>query len=127
MDMRFISTKTQGGLDYLVGLALILAPMLFGFQNVGGAAVYVPIVLGAALIVYSLLTQYEWGVFKLLSVPYHLALNAAVGALLVLSPFLFGFVNEAPNAWVPHVIVGIVMIIVVLFSQTTTFSNTLKA
>ncbi len=127
MDMRFISTKTQGGLDYLVGLALILAPMLFGFQNVGGAAVYVPIVLGAALIIYSLLTQYEWGVFKLLSVPYHLALNAAVGALLVLSPFLFGFVNEAPNAWVPHVVVGIVMIIVVLFSQTTTFSNTLKA
>jgi len=101
--------------------------MLFGFQNVGGAAVYVPIVLGAALIIYSLLTQYEWGVFKLLSVPYHLALNAAVGALLVLSPFLFGFVNEAPNAWVPHVVVGIVMIIVVLFSQTTTFSNTLKA
>lgn len=127
MDMRFISTKTQGGLDYLVGLALILAPMLFGFQNVGGAAVYVPIVLGAALIVYSLLTQYEWGIFKLLSVPYHLALNAAVGALLVLSPFLFGFVNEAPNAWMPHVVVGIVMIIVVLFSQTTTFSNTSKA
>lgn len=127
MDMRFISTKIQGALDYLVGLALILAPMLFGFQDVGGAAVYVPVVLGAALIVYSLLTRYEWGVFKLLSMAYHLALNAAVGALLVLSPFLFGFVNEAPNAWVPHVIVGIVMIIVVLFSQTTTFTTTSEA
>lgn len=127
MDMRFISTKIQGALDYLVGLALILAPMLFGFQDIGGAAVYVPVVLGAALIVYSLLTQYEWGVFKLLSMTYHLALNAAVGALLVLSPFLFGFVNEAPNAWVPHVVVGIIMIVVVLFSQTTTFSNTSEA
>ncbi len=127
MDMRFISTKIQGALDYLVGLALILAPMLFGFQDIGGAAVYVPVVLGAALIVYSLLTQYEWGVFKLLSMTYHLALNAAVGVLLVLSPFLFGFVNEAPNAWVPHVVVGIIMIIVVLFSQTTTFSNTSEA
>lgn len=127
MDMRFISTKIQGALDYLVGLALILAPMLFGFQDVGGAAVYVPVILGAALIVYSLLTRYEWGVFKLLSMTYHLALNVTVGVLLVLSPFLFGFVNETPNAWVPHVVVGIVMIIVVLFSQTTTFTTTSEA
>ncbi len=127
MDMKFISTKIQGIFDYIIGLALILAPLLFGFQDVGGAAVYVPVVLGAALILYSLLTQYEFGVFKLLSMPYHLAFNAAVGALLVLSPFLLGFVNEAPNAWVPHVIAGIIMIGVVLFSQTTTFSNTLEA
>ena len=124
MDMRFISTKIQGALDYLVGLALILAPMLFGFQDVGGAAVFVPVALGAALIVYSLLTRYEWGVLKLLSMTYHLALNVAVGVLLILSPFLFGFINEVPNTWVPHVVVGIVMIIVVLFSQTTSFTTT---
>jgi hypothetical protein len=35
--MRFISTKTHGVLDYLMGLFLILSPWIFGFAN-GGAA-----------------------------------------------------------------------------------------
>jgi len=37
--MRFIPTKVHGILDYVVGVALIAAPWLFGFANVGGPAV----------------------------------------------------------------------------------------
>jgi hypothetical protein len=118
MDMRFLSTKVHGAIDYIVGLALILAPMIFSFQDIGGAAVYVPIILGVSLIVYSMLTRYEWGVFKLISMYYHMVLDVVVAVLLILSPFLFGFVNEAPKAWLPHVLVGIVFVTVILFSET---------
>ena len=45
--MRFIPTKVHGALDYIVGIALIAAPWLFGFAGVGGAAVIIPVVLGS--------------------------------------------------------------------------------
>jgi hypothetical protein len=124
MEMRFLSTKVHGAIDYIVGLALILAPMIFGFQNIGGAAVYVPIILGASLIIYGLLTRYEWGVFKLISMYYHMVLDVVVAVLLILSPFLFGFINETPNAWLPHVLVGIAFVVIVLFSKTEAYDKT---
>src|SRR5690554_1548903 len=72
--MRFLSTRTHGVLDYLVGALLILAPFIFGFAD-GGAAQWVPIVLGAGAIAYSLVTRYELGAVKLLPMPAHLGLD----------------------------------------------------
>jgi hypothetical protein len=115
--MKFLPTKVHGILDYLVGIALILAPSIFMFSDVGGAAVLIPRLLGVVLIVYSLFTNYEWGVFKVLGMPYHLTIDFLASAFLALSPFLFGFHNDKKAAWVPHVVVGIVVILVVLVSQ----------
>jgi len=70
------------------------------------------------LIVYSLITRYEWGVIKLISMPYHLTIDFLAALFLALSPFLFGFNNKEPNAWLPHVVVGIAVILVVIVSKT---------
>lgn len=117
-SIRFLPTRVHGALDYLVGLALILAPTIFQFADVGGTAVLIPRVLGAVLIVYSLLTRYEWGVVKLISMPYHLMIDFLAALFLALSPFLFGFSNKEPNAWLPHVVVGIAVVVVVIVSKT---------
>jgi hypothetical protein len=116
--IRFLPTKVHGVLDYLVGIALILAPNIFQFSDVGGAAVFVPRALGAILILYSLLTRYEWGILKVVPMPYHLVVDFAASAFLAASPFIFGFISLKPNAWVPHIAVGVVVILVVLVSQT---------
>jgi len=118
MSLRFIPTKVHGVLDYIVALALIFAPLIFGFQSIGGAAVIVPVVLGILLFIYSLLTRYEWGLVKVIAMPVHLMIDIVAAAFLTLSPFLFGFADEPANAWVPHVVVGLVVIVVVLFSKT---------
>ncbi len=118
MSYRFIPTKVHGALDYIVAVALILAPMIFGFSDVGGAAVIVPVVLGIGLILYSLFTKYEWGLIKVLGMPYHLIVDVIASVFLILSPFIFGFNMEAMNAWVPHIVVGIAVILVVIFSET---------
>lgn len=115
--MRFIPTKVHGALDYIVGIALIAAPWLFGFAGVGGAAVIIPIVLGAGLIVYSLFTRYEWGPFGLIPMPVHLVFDVVASLFLALSPWLFGFSGQPLNVWLPHVVVGAAVIVVVLFSQ----------
>src|SRR5919205_3130870 len=101
--MRFIPTKIHGVLDYLVGLLLIAAPYLFGFAT-GGAKQWVPMILGIGAIGYSLLTRYELGLVPVISMPGHLWLDALSGALLAVSPWLFGFSGEVR---LPHVIVGV--------------------
>ena len=119
-SIRFIPTSVHGVLDYLVGIVLIAAPWIFGFAYVGGAAVIVPIVLGIALILYSLVTRYEWGIpgIKFLPMPYHLVIDFLAAAFLAASPWIFGFYDNPLNVWLPHLVVGIVVVIVVLVSQT---------
>lgn len=117
--MRFIPTKVHGVLDYLVGIALIAAPWLFGFASLGGPAVIIPIVLGVGLIVYSLFTRYEWGPFGFIPMPVHLVFDVVASVFLAVSPWLFGFSDEAPNVWLPHLLVGVTVVIVVLLSKPT--------
>jgi hypothetical protein len=100
--MKRISTKTHGYLDYIMGVLLIAAPWIFGFAR-NGAETWVPVVLGFAVIVYSLLTDYELGVSHMISMRTHLMLDIASGVLLAVSPWLFGF---AGYIWAPHLILG---------------------
>jgi len=117
-SIRFLPTKVHGVLDYVVGLALILAPNIFQFADVGGPAVFIPRLLGVVLIAYSLFTRYELGVIKVISMPYHLIVDFLAALFLALSPFLFGFSNKTANVWLPHVVVGIAVIAVVIVSKT---------
>lgn len=108
-----ISTRTHGVIDYVVGVLLILAPYILGFAN-GGAAQWVPMLLGASIIVYSLITRYEMGVAPVIALPVHLCLDAAGGILLLASPWLFGF---ADLIWWPHVLVGVAEIGVAMMTN----------
>jgi hypothetical protein len=103
---RFIPTKFHAPLDYSVGAALIAAPWILQFSEHTGAAV-VPIVLGVGLIAYSLFTNYELGVWKVAPMAVHNLIDVVAGALLALSPWLFGFADESANVWVPHLFVGL--------------------
>ncbi len=117
--MRVIPTRIHGVLDYVMGLALFFAPEIFQFNDeIGGAAVAIPRMLGVAMILYSLITHYEWGIAKVLSMSTHLRLDMISGILLILSPFLFGFIDADTNAWLPHIIVGALEIIVALSTRT---------
>lgn len=101
--MRFIPTRIHGYLDYIVGAFLIAAPWLLGFAE-GGAETWIPVALGAGAIVYSLLTDYELGASKTLSMRTHLMLDLMSGILLAASPWLFGF---ADYVWAPHLVLGL--------------------
>lgn len=118
--IRFVPTGIHAYFDYLGGVGLIAAPFVFGFSSVGGAAVIIPMVLGAGLILYSLLTNYELGIpgVKFIPMTYHLIFDVVACVLLATSPFVFGFINQAPNAWLPHIILGIGVILLVLVTQT---------
>jgi hypothetical protein len=111
--MKPIPTRFHGLLDYLVGVVLILSPWLFHF-NYHGPETWLPIILGAAALVYSLLTRYELGIVKAIPMPTHLALDMVSGIILALSPWLFGFSNLV---WAPHLILGMVKVGAALLTQ----------
>jgi hypothetical protein len=82
--VRFIPTQVHGMLDILMGVVLIAAPFLLRFDR--GAATWVPVILGAGVIAYSLITDYELGIARIIPMPVHLMLDIGGGALLAASP-----------------------------------------
>jgi hypothetical protein len=119
-NIRFVPTAVHGVLDYVSGLGLIASPFIFGFSKMGGIAVVLPVVLGAGLILYSLFTNYELGIpaRRFIPMSVHLALDFVAGAFLAVAPFLFGYLNQGLNVWLPQVIAGVGVIVLVLVSQT---------
>jgi hypothetical protein len=101
--MRFISTKVHGMMDYISGLLIIASPWLFGFAD-GTAAQWVPVIVGIVLLLTSVMTNYEAGMVRTISMPTHLTMDVIAGILLLVSPWLFGFADRI--AW-PHVLFGI--------------------
>lgn len=114
--MNIISRRTHGILDYLVGIALILAPRILGLDT-GSAEARVPVILGIASLIYSLCTNYELGLFKVLSFRAHLTLDMMSGILLAVSPWLFGF---SEHVWAPHFVIGLFELGAVLMTQKQT-------
>ncbi|MGF9758021.1 SPW repeat protein [Microvirga sp. 0TCS3.31] len=112
--MRFIPTGIHGVIDYLTGLLLVVAPFVLGFAD-GGAAQWVPIILGAAILGMSLMTDYELSLAKVIPMPLHLGVDALGGLLLAASPWLFGFADQV--FW-PHLIIGLMEIGVSLMTHT---------
>lgn len=104
-------------LDYPGGIALIAAPWIFGFSDVGGAAVTVPIVLGILILLQSLITDYHWSIANVIPMSMHLLVDALGGAFLALTPIIFDTTDQGTGAWLPHVIVGIGLIFAAALTQ----------
>jgi uncharacterized membrane protein YtjA (UPF0391 family) len=116
--MKVIPTFFHGIFDYIGGLALVAAPNLFGFSEIGGAAVWVPRVLGAIVLLQSICTRYEVGLVPVLPMKMHLMNDYVASIFLAASPWLFGFNDGPANSWIPHLIVGIAVFLVTLMTQT---------
>ena len=111
--MRVIPSNIHGIIDYVVGVALIIVPYLGGFAD-GSAAQWVPQIIGVMIIGQSLITDYELSIAKIIPLPTHLMLDMGTGALLAVSPWLFGF---SEKVWMPHLIVGLSEIVIAAISE----------
>lgn len=96
-----------------MGALLIAAPWILGFAR-GGAETWVPVILGAGVILYSLFTDYELGAVRKLSMSTHLSLDILGGAILAVSPWLFNFDEYV---YLPHLILGLAEIGAGIFTK----------
>jgi hypothetical protein len=114
LNMRIITTRAHGMIDYAMGILLIAAPYLFGFAT-GGPKQWVPMILGIAMIGLALMTRFELGAARIIPMPTHLMVDVASGLLLAASPWLFGFANEV---YLPHLVLGLLEIGTACMTQT---------
>jgi hypothetical protein len=115
--MRVISTKAHGAIDYATGAGLLVAPALLGISDEPAAARALR-AAGLAATAYSLLTDYEYGLLRIIPMPVHLTMDAASGVLLTASPWLFGFAGRGARYRLPHAFVGAAEVLAALTSKT---------
>jgi hypothetical protein len=106
---RLIPTRVHAALDYVVGVLLIAAPWIFGFADESGAATWISVLGGIAILGMSAVTNYEGGfISHAIAMRTHLAADVVLGVVLAASPWVFGFADEGANAWLPFLIIGLI-------------------
>ena len=116
--MRIIPTIVHGIADYILGVFLLVLPNIFGFADLDGPAVWIPRILGSIDLLQSLATDYELGVVKILPMKMHLMNDYVVSLFFAASPWLFGFSHRPANVWMPPLIIGLLVFVVSLMTQT---------
>lgn len=117
--MRFISSKAHTIIGLIVGALLVVAPFILGFSDDNSTATLVPIIIGIFIILNELVTTSPASPIKLVPMKVHIILDVLTGLVLAVSPWLFGFMDTSnPIQWVPHVIVGVMVVGYALFTTT---------
>lgn len=96
---------------FLVAL-LIAAPFLFGFSD-ESAPTALAIVAGVLILVVAMSTKWRISLVKVIPVDVHAMLDLGLGALLIASPFIFGF-SDIGSATAFFIVFGILEILATL-------------
>ena len=112
--MRFLPTSVHGVIDYVAGIVILVLPWIFDWED---SAKVIMTILGLGVILYSLLTDYELGVARVIPMPTHLLLDALGGIVLIVAPFIFGIDDTTTRTVM--IILGILEVGASLITQTT--------
>jgi SPW repeat len=112
MERGPIPLKMHAMLEPFMALLIIASPWIFGFSDVDSATT-IAIVVGLVMLVGGAITRWRWALAKVLPLRMHMMTDLALGALLILSPFIFGFSDEGgATRWA--IIVGVLELMTAL-------------
>jgi hypothetical protein len=100
--------------DYAVAIGLIMIALAVGGS---GLAVASGVVIGAVVLVVSMLTRYPLGVVKVLPFKVHSAGDYLAATLLVASPFVLGFTSSDRALTVVYLVAGVAVLGVSLITN----------
>jgi hypothetical protein len=100
--------------DYAVGLTLIVVAVAVGGS---GLAVATGVIVGAVVLIVSMLTRYPLGVAKVLPFTVHSAGDYLAAALLILSPFVLGYTDTDGGLSAFYVVAGLAVLAVSLVTN----------
>ena len=89
MKLRFISPNLHGVVDYTAAIGLISLPFLLQLGDTQPAALWLSVVMGVAVVLVSLLTDYRLSMAKTIPFDLHLAIDLAAATTFMIAPFLF--------------------------------------
>ena len=116
--MRVLPTVAHGVLDYAMGILLFVLPRMLGWS---APVTTLMTVMAAATLIYSLLTRYECGAFKVIPMSAHLALDILSGILFLGAAFIMR--NEPENVRTILAVIGAFEIGAGVMTRTDPFSS----
>src|SRR3954462_5191068 len=114
--MKIINSRLHGMLDYLSAMVLLFP--WFSNYYTGGPDTRILAALGGIIIIVSLLTDYEFGLIKMLPMKVHLVFDVICALFLIAMLRLFP-VYHYHLYW--PVLLGAGELLVVLFSSSETY------
>lgn len=110
MNIRFLTPTIHSFLDYIAAFVLLVAPVVLKLGEISAFAHWLSVIVGGLLILYSLFTDYESSIVKMIPFKVHLAFDFSAGIVFIIWPFLFGFTGIAT---LYYLVMGIGLILVV--------------
>src|ERR1700744_5518413 len=126
----FIPTTVYGVLNFLLALTMIASPWLFDLVNISSAALFLPIYIGWLQLIMAIFAKNEIGFIKQFPMTIHSVLDVAMGFILMVSPWLYGFAFDSVRAqgvvkgvfW-PELLMGGLLFCMGLFNTMSPFST----
>jgi hypothetical protein len=116
----FIATTFYAALQYLGSILLIISPQVFGFENVGGASIFIPIIMGILLLLIALFSDNKLGLIPVFPMQMNLFLAMFAGFLLIVGPGLYSF---AQFVFWPHFLLGLMFFLLAIFTQGSPYTT----
>ena len=114
----FISKTAYGLINYICALVLMTSPWLFGFSDMGGAAFFMPILIGWLQLIMAFFSRTPLGVMNVFPLQMHTCLNVLPGSFLLALPWIYHF---SGSVWLPHFLLGAVLCINGIFVHESPF------
>jgi hypothetical protein len=115
MDRGPIPLNLHAALEPLMAVLIIAAPWIFGFSETDSATT-ICVLVGVAMLAVGAMTDWRMSLARLIPLRMHLIGDLLLGAVLVLSPLIFGFSDEGgPTRFM--VIVGVLELMTALMTR----------
>jgi hypothetical protein len=93
MDRGPIPLNLHAALEPLMAVVIIAAPWIFGFSETESATV-VCVIVGVTMLLVGSMTDWRISLARVIPLRTHLMGDLLLGAVLLLSPLIFGFADE---------------------------------
>jgi SPW repeat len=115
MDRGPIPLNLHAALEPLMAVVIIAAPWIFGFSDTDSATA-ICVIVGIVMLLVGSMTDWRMSLVRLVPLRLHLMGDLALGAVLVLSPLIFGFADEGgPTRFM--VIAGVLELMTALMTR----------
>nr|WP_067054441.1 hypothetical protein [Mucilaginibacter sp. L294] len=120
--MKIISPKLHGILDYVLIIFLYASPTMFSLANDTATYTYI---LATVHLLLTILTNYSYGIFKLVPLKVHGIIELLVGVGLTVAAFTLLQYDERAKGY--YAGLGIMILIIAIFTDYNTKRDTVKA
>ncbi|MDH3580919.1 MAG: hypothetical protein OEM91_09885, partial [Hyphomicrobiales bacterium] len=90
MNIRFLTPKLHGLVDYAAAAGLIIFPSVLGIGASSPIAFWLSVAAGVSVICYSMLTGYTYSAAPVVPFKVHLAIDFVAAAAFAVAPFILG-------------------------------------